>query len=200
MGKKLLKTHKIDFKDNEEIKLEWYSVKVNFNYEQKAADTILELAKGRGFENEIVDVIVPIIETTEMVLDKEGKPKKKKKRTKVWGLDGYIWVKMSMNNETWNIVRNASGVAGWLNADGRPLALSEEEVDNVRRACGYETSGVQYEIDFEGNIGDLVEIIDGPMKGIEGQITDINEDTQMIKLENENGFKFETEMFQVKIV
>lgn len=198
MGKKLLKIHKVDL-SNEPVQYHWYSVKTQFNYEQKAADNILKGAKGRGYGDYIVDVIVPIIESTEVVIDKDGNPKKKKKRTKVWGLDGYIWVKMILNTETWSIVRNATGVAGWLNAGGGgPQPLEDWEVANIREACGYaEEKPV---VDFTGKVGDVVEIISGAMKGFEGKVTGIFEDKNIIKLENENGFKIEAEFHQVKTV
>lgn len=197
MGKKLLPVHKVDL-SNEAIEYKWYSVKTHFNYEQQAADNILKGAKGRGFGDHIVEAIVPIIETIETVLDKDGKPKKKKKRTKVWGLDGYIWVKMIMTNETWGIVRNATGVAGWLNSDGRPHPLEDWEVANIREACGYEAEEIV--VDFNGFVGDTAEISSGPMKGFEGKVTDINKEKQIVKLENENGFKIEAEFKQVKTV
>lgn len=197
MGKKLLKIHKVDL-SNEPVQYHWYSVKTNFNYEQKAADNILKGAKGRGYGDQIVDVIVPIIETIETVLDKDGNAKKKKKRTKVWGLDGYIWVKMILNSETWSIVRNATGVAGWLNADGRPQPLEDWEVANIREACGYVKE--KPVVAFKGKVGDIVEIVEGAMKGFEGKVTEIFEDKSIIKLENDNGFRIEAEFHQVKTV
>lgn len=197
MGKKLLKIHKVDL-SNEPVQYHWYSVKTHFNYEAKAADNILKGAKGRGYGDQIVDVIVPIIETTEVVLDKDGNPKKKKKRTKVWGLDGYIWVKMVLNSETWSIVRNATGVAGWLNADGRPKALEDWEIANVREACGYAVE--KPVVEFTGEVGDMVQIANGAMKGFEGKIVDVNTEKQIVKLENENGFKIEAEFHQVETI
>lgn len=200
MGKKMMPVYKVNLGYDTEIS--WYVLKTDFNYEQKAADNILKLAKGRGYDEEILEVIVPVIETTETVIDKHGAPKKRKRRTKVYGLDGYIWVRMRLTPETWNLVRNATGISGWLNTDGKPFPLTREEIEGVMKACQYKgfVEGSKPAVGkFDIKENDIVEITEGPMEGLQGKVININMESQVVKLENDNGFKFEVEFYKVKL-
>ena len=67
---------------------------------------------------------------------------------------------MIMNDESWHVIRNTTGVTGFVGPGSRPVPLSDKEVEKL----GVEVRIVQIEFD----VGDSVKIIDGPLSGFTG--------------------------------
>lgn len=85
---------------------------------------------------------------------------------------GYVLVNMIMNDNTWYVVRNTRGVTGFVGPGSKPVALSEEEVNKL---------GIQPQkskIDVE--IGETVQVMDGPFEGSVGNVTEILEPTETV--------------------
>ena len=75
---------------------------------------------------------------------------------------------MVMNDETWHIIRNISGVTGFVGPGSRPVPLTDEEALAI---------SVEEQVKLDGfKIGDEVEIIDGFLTGHKGTISEISED------------------------
>lgn len=79
---------------------------------------------------------------------------------------------MIMNDESWHVIRNTTGVTGFVGPGSRPVPLSEKEVEKL----GVEIRVV--EIEFEA--GDNVKIIDGPLAGFVGIAEEISDDKQKV--------------------
>ena len=45
----------------------------------------------------------------------------------------YVLVKMIMNDESWHVIRNTTGVTGFVGPGSRPVPLSEKEVEHLFR-------------------------------------------------------------------
>lgn len=69
---------------------------------------------------------------------------------------------------TWHIIRNSTGVTGFVGPGSKPVPLSEAEVE----ALGVEVKVI--EIKF--GVGDSVRICDGPLNGFIGVVESISED------------------------
>lgn len=205
MGKKLLKTYKVDLA-NAPIEFNWYSLKVNFNYEQAAKKNIINNMIARGYGDYIKDIVVPIVERTVEKTDRKGNTKLVTKNEKIWGLDGYIWVNMILTDVTWNIVRNSSGVMMWLDSEGRPLALTPDEINNIKRICEVSVEEPQLQevileiVEYDGPVGAYANIIEGPARGMGGKIISISQDRTSVKLEVDNGMKFDVPAAEIELV
>jgi transcriptional antiterminator NusG len=81
---------------------------------------------------------------------------------------------MVMNDETWHIIRNTTGVTGFVGPGSRPVPLTDEEVERM----GVEVRTI--EIKFA--VGDSVRIIDGPLSGFIGIVEEISEDLKTVKV------------------
>ena len=81
---------------------------------------------------------------------------------------------MVMTDETWHVVRNISGVTGFVGPGSKPTALTEAEV----AAMGIEAAAPKVVVNF--NIDDTVEIKDGPLKGTKGVLKEISEDKKNV--------------------
>lgn len=107
----------------------------------------------------ILDIKVPV----EKVVDASD-PNGKITEHKIF--PGYVLVKMIMTDESWHLVRNVRGVTGFVGADGKPIPLTEEEI----QALGVEKREVV--VGYEE--GDTVKVVDGPLEGFLGTVEEID--------------------------
>ena len=88
---------------------------------------------------------------------------------------GYVLLEMIMSDEAWYVVRNTPGVTGFVGSHGagsKPSPLLPEEVDAMLRSIGVNPR----KVDINLELGQLIEIIGGAFKGMEGVVTEIDED------------------------
>ena len=124
----------------------WYVVHTYSGYENKVKTNLEKAIENRNLEDLIVDIRVP----TEDVVETKGEQQKVVTR-KIF--PGYVLIKMVMTDETWYIIRNTTGVTGFVGPASKPVPLTDEEV---------ETLGVEVrEITAEYEVGDNVRIITG---------------------------------------
>ena len=160
----------------------WYVIHTYSGYENKVASNIEKIVENRGLQNMIFDVRIPI----ETVVEKEKEIERKL-------FPSYVLIKMIMNDESWHIVRNTTGVTGFVGPGSRPVPLTDEEVE----ALGVEIRVI--EINF--SVGDSVEICDGPLSGFIGIVDEISEDKKRVSVTASlfgRETKVELEPFQVK--
>ena len=87
-------------------------------------------------------------------------------------------VEMIMTDEAWYIVRNTSGVTGFIGSSGggaKPFPLPKEEIDPILKSMGIKTS--QLEVDF--GVGDEVKVISGPFAGKQGKVESIDHEKEV---------------------
>ena len=87
---------------------------------------------------------------------------------------GYVMVKMTMTDKTWYVVRNTSGVTGFVGPGSKPIPLTDEEVT----AMGIER--IRLKLDIE--IGESVRVISGPFNNFIGTVQSIDTEKQRVKL------------------
>jgi transcriptional antiterminator NusG len=196
MGKKLLKIHRVDFK-NEEVKYAWYTIVTIPGHERKVAEVLRNRFNNMGSAEHLKEVFAPIREWEETVegrLKKDGtRTARKVKKSENLLVPGYLFIHMIMNNDTWNIVRQTTGVAGWLkNADGMPGDTPIEDILKWKDAMGMgKEARAEIAKEFTGKIGDFVKVMEGPFKGLEGKISDIGEVDIELSVDALNGARIE---------
>ena len=79
---------------------------------------------------------------------------------------------MVMTDDTWYVIRNTTGVTGFVGPGSKPVPLSEEEVE----ALGVDVK----EIIINFNIDDSVKIVKGPFENQIGVVEDIDRSTGKI--------------------
>ena len=144
----------------------WYVVNTYSGHEESVKEKLLMRAESMGFQDYIFRVIVP--ETTEIEV-KDGVKKEKKKKM----FPGYVLVEMIMSDEAWYIVRNTPGVTGFIGSSGKgakPTPLLPQEIDRILVNMGLSRMDIESEI----AIGDKVSIVDGPFKGMAGEVSNID--------------------------
>lgn len=155
---------------NEE-KLHWYIINTYSGHENKVATQIELRVKANNLEDEITEVLVP---TQDKILVSGGKKRTVKEKL----FPGYVLVKMDMNDQTWQIIRNTDGVTSFVGTTKKPSPLSPNEVKSILAFSSLEQPA--YQSSFA--VGDSVKVVDGPFKDFVGSVSEINEDKGQVKV------------------
>jgi len=145
----------------------WYVVHTYSGYENKVKTNLEKIIENRGLEELILKVEVPLEEAIEKKDDVE-----KVVTRKIF--PGYVLIKMIMTDETWYIIRNTTGVTGFVGPGSKPVALTEEEV----AALGVDIK----EITVDYQVGDSVKITSGPFANQIGIVDEIDLTTGKVKV------------------
>ncbi len=144
----------------------WYVVNTYSGHESKVKENLEMRAESMGMQDFIYRVIVP--ETKEVEV-KDGVKKEKIKKM----FPGYVLVEMVMSDEAWYVVRNTPGVTGFIGSSGKgakPTPLLPQEVDRILATVGMSRINVESDL----AVGDKVNVIDGPFKGMMGRVDNID--------------------------
>ena len=147
----------------------WYIAHTFSGYENKVASDLKHKVENQNLTDMIQDIRIP----TETVVEVKEDGTKKEIERKLF--PSYIYIKMVMTDETWYIVRNTRGCAGFVGPEGRPVPLTEDE---IKRALGTDT--VAIEVAYE--VGDLVNVIDGPLEGFSGTVETIDAENNSVQV------------------
>ena len=140
----------------------WYVAHTYTGYENKVKDSIEKIVENRGLGHLIYDVKVPV----ETSIEVNDKGEEKTVETKLF--PSYVFVKMTMTDESWHVVRNITGVTGFVGPGSEPTPLTDAEIEMFSVEVSSE--------EFKFKIGDRVEVISGIFEGYSGTLQEISED------------------------
>ncbi|MBQ3792189.1 MAG: transcription termination/antitermination factor NusG [Clostridia bacterium] len=141
----------------------WYVAHTYSGYEKKVKTSLEKIIENRGLHDLIFDVRVP----EETIVEFDGE-KEKTRENKLY--PAYVFVKMIMQDLTWHVVRNISGVTGFVGPGSSPVPLTPEEVASVLRETPVSKPVAAL------SVGDKVEIFEGLFAGYSGTLSEISED------------------------
>lgn len=149
----------------------WYAIHTYSGYEEKVAESIRQRSDSLEMGDKIFNVLVP---KEKMIEIKNGKRKVVEKRI----FQGYVLVEMKLSEDAWYIVRNTPSVTGFVGTGIDPSPISDDEMEKINKRMGLEQP--KYKIDFK--IGEVVNITDGPFKGFDGSINEIDQTKGKLKV------------------
>jgi transcriptional antiterminator NusG len=154
-----------------DIQKDWYVIHTYSGYEDQVAEALRQRIDSLDMKDKIFDVIVPKEKQIEI---KNGTRRTVERKI----FPGYIIIEMVVTEESWFVVRNTPNVTGFVGTSTTPSPLSPDEVKSIQRRMGIDEP--KYKIDFA--IGETVNITDGPFKGFDGQVNEIDEQKGKIKV------------------
>ena len=151
----------------------WYIVQSHSSFENKVAQEIRDEATKANLVDKIEEIIVPTHDITEV---KRGKRVQRKKKY----FPGYVLLKSEMDSTIYHMIKNLKKVSGFLGTKGTPIPVSEKEIEKIlgqiKDGVVQPKSGVEY------NVGEKVQVIDGPFASFSGLVEDIDEEKLRLKV------------------
>lgn len=137
----------------------WYVLHTYSGYENMVKDNLEMVFKKNNLLDKLVEITIPMEDVVE---EKNGKRKIVQRRM----FPCYVLIKMDYNNDMWHLITGTRGVTGFVGPQGRPLALTEEEIRRMH------LEKLNIETDFV--VGDKIKITAGPLEGFVGDIESLD--------------------------
>ena len=149
----------------------WYVVNTYSGHENKVKQNLEHRAQSLNQRRAVRQVVVPTETVTEM---KDNQKTSVEKRT----MPGYVLVNMELNDDSWQLVKGTPGVTGFVGASNEPVPLTQPEVDRLlhREVATKTATKAQFQI------GESVKVVSGPLSDFSGEISEVNEDAQRLKV------------------
>lgn len=149
----------------------WYAIHTYAGYENAVLRNLKQRIESYGMDEYIFNVVVP----TEKKIKIKGN-KRTEVEEKVY--PGYVLVDMIVTDDSWYVVRNTPRVTGFVGAGVFPVPLSKKEVDELFSRMSNDTT--KHAIDIEAS--DIVMIVDGPFKDLEGKVEEVDNERGKVKV------------------
>jgi transcription termination/antitermination protein NusG len=160
----------------------WYAVQVASGCEKKVKHNLEQRLQTLDVADRIVQIEIP--QTPIVKLRKDGSRSTAEEKV----FPGYILVRMAMDDETWQVVKNTPNVINFVGAEqkrrygrGRghvkPMPLGASEVERIFRQAKEQEP--VHKIDLAA--GDKIRVLSGPFKDFEGEVIEVSAERSKLK-------------------
>ncbi len=156
----------------------WYFLHTYSGHENKVRHAIKSTVEQMDAKDKVFHVVVPTEDEIEI---RDGQRRTVKKKL----YPGYVLVQTIElkegdpdSDEAWHMIRNTTGVTGFVSSGTRPVPLSQDEVNHILRAMRMEQPRVR--VGFAP--GQNVRIVDGPFEDFVGTVDEINTEKGRVKV------------------
>ncbi|AAU03609.1 transcription termination/antitermination protein NusG [Rickettsia typhi] len=152
---------------------QWYVVHTASGAEKRIKEDILRKIAKQKMTDFFEDILIPVFGVSEV---KRGKNVKVEKKL----MPSYILIKMNMTDKSWHLVKNISGVTGFLGSKIVPKALTESEIQNIFNNLEAEAKVAKNSKLYE--VGEVVTVTDGPFETFMGTVEEIDKERNRLKV------------------
>ena len=156
----------------------WYFVHTYSGHENKVRNAVRSTVDQMDAKDKVFHVVVPTEDEIEI---RDGQRRTVKRKL----YPGYVLVQTIElkegdpdSDEAWHMIRNTTGVTGFVSSGTRPVPLSQDEVSHILRAMRMEQPRVR--VGFLP--GQNVRIVDGPFEDFVGTVDEINTEKGRVKV------------------
>ncbi|HEY3267601.1 MAG TPA: transcription termination/antitermination protein NusG [Armatimonadota bacterium] len=155
------------------LPVHWYAIHTYSGHENKVATNIQRRADSLGMGEKIRRTFIPMEQEIKVV---NGKPRTVNKKV----FPGYVLIEMVLDDSTWHLVKNTTGVTGFISSGNPPVpvALQQHEVQRIVREL--EEGPQKPKVEFQK--GDVVRVLSGPFADLTGKIDEVNLDRQKLRV------------------
>lgn len=149
----------------------WYVIHTYSGHENKVKINLERRIESMNMGHKIFRVEVPQKTVTKI---KDGKRYEKEERL----YQGYVYVEMIMDDDSWYVVRHTPGVTKFVGSEKKPIPVKDSEMKRILiRSIPAATTKI--EIDLKP--GENIRIISGPFAEFEGTVTEVNPEKEKLK-------------------
>jgi transcriptional antiterminator NusG len=151
----------------------WYVIHTYSGYENKVKTALEERIKQFGKEEYFSEIVIPTENVVEMI-------RGERKTTSRKFFPGYVLINMTMDNETWHIVKNTPKVTGFIGGGNKPIAIPEVQARDILSQIKEGKLKPKPKVSFEK--GDSVSIIEGPFNNFNGLVEEVKPEKGRLKV------------------
>jgi transcriptional antiterminator NusG len=152
----------------------WYILHTISGSEKSVKKLIEKEIVKKNMSDYFEQIVIPTLEVPE--LNKRGQKILAEKKI----MPGYMLIKMVMSDDSWHLVTSIPKTSGFLGAKNTPQSLNTEEVENIFKKFESETHAMSYSNLY--NVGDKVQVIDGPFDSFTGLVEEVDLNDQKVKV------------------
>ncbi len=160
----------------------WYAVQVASGCENRVKMNLEQRVETLDVASRILQIEIP--QTPILKPQKGAKPKEGNEKV----FPGYVLVRMVMDDDTWQVVKNTPNVINFVGAEqkrrygrGRghvkPMPLSASEVERIFKQAQEQKPIIK--IDMAA--GDKILVLSGPFKDFEGEVIEVSPERSKLK-------------------
>lgn len=160
----------------------WYAVQVASGCENRVKINLEQRIGTLDVANRILQIEIP--QTPILKPQKGGKPKEGAEKV----FPGYVLIRMVMDDETWQVVKNTPNVINFVGAEqkrrygrGRghvkPMPLGAAEVERIFKQAQEQKPVVKVDM----ATGDKILVLSGPFKDFEGEVIEVSPERSKLK-------------------
>jgi len=160
----------------------WYAVQVASGCEKRVKTNLEQRIQTFDVADKIIQVEIP--HTPAVKIRKDGS----RQHTEEKVFPGYVLVRMMLDDDTWQVVRNTSHVINFVGAEQRrgtgrgrghvkPVPLSSTEVERIFK----QTSEQEPILKIDMAAGDKIIVLSGPFKDFEGEVIEVSPERSKLK-------------------
>jgi transcriptional antiterminator NusG len=164
-------------------KARWYAVQVASGCEKRVKTNLEQRIHTLDVADRIVQVQIP--QSSTVKIRKDGSRQHGEEKV----FPGYVLIKMIMDDEAWQVVKNTPHVINFVGAEqkrsygrGRghvkPLPLSLSEVERIFKQSA---QGAEPVVKINMKIGDKILVLSGPFKDFEGEVVEVSPERSKLK-------------------
>ena len=151
----------------------WYVLKVQTNREKSIKENLERRIRRDSMGGSFGRIVIP---TEKIVETKSGKRRIVERKM----YPGYLFVQLQLNDETWYLVRDTSGVGDFTGAGGMPTPMEDAEIDRMLKV--EEAHDEPAKIKIQLSRGDVVKIKEGTFDTFEGTVETIDDTSGKISV------------------
>lgn len=160
----------------------WYAVQVASGCENRVKINLEQRIETLDVANRILQIEIP--QTPILKQQKGAKPKESYEKV----FPGYVLIKMVMDDEAWQVVKNTPNVINFVGAEqkrrygrGRghvkPMPLGAAEVERIFKQAQEQKPVIKIDM----ATGDKILVLSGPFKDFEGEVIEVSPERSKLK-------------------
>lgn len=156
-------------------RMKWYVLHANTGHENKVKRNIEMAIRSNHMERHFGEVLVATQEVTEMKNGKRATVKRK-------FFPSYVLIEMEMTKETFHFINSIPGVVRFIGGtELRPEPIGQDEVNRILGRMS-KAPEVKTALEIPYEVGDSVQVVDGPFTDWIGVINEINHDKGKLRV------------------
>jgi transcriptional antiterminator NusG len=159
-----------------DLRPRWYIVQTYVGFEDAVRKSLEQKIQNLGLQDKILELFIP----TKTVLKLNRKGETQEKQEKVY--PGYLYLHMVLDKEIGYIIQNTQYVSRIAGTGDFAVALEDGYVEKLKSQLLQDSENLETSSNVVYKLGDLVKVIDGPFKDMQGKVSGLDPQNSRINV------------------